>query len=1358
MIKRIVEVVFRILAGTTGFLLFLLLILHLPPLQEMITRKAVQNIDENLSGSFDVDKIKISFFNRVKVENIRLGNHADDTIVFASEITARIRLSELPQHIIHLRHFTLKGIEVNLLKTEDDTVFNIVSAIDNKTGPEKKFNERGKSPPVFILDLVVLKDIDVDIVQDSSGNNPSESGPVPVSVSLTRGLRAKNVNLRICNNLNKNELSFRHANFSIDPDSLNLPQKSIHLNRIELTGTDVLLRKGEPARTSTSQTGDRESGEPQTEFSWNISLNELSLKNNSFAVIRRAPLLLKEIYSEISGIAMENSHYKARIKSMRFIANDQIELENFQLLTEIDNHSALFENIVLETPASMLALDAEFKYPDFHEVMTNPGNLELSVDFHAMVGSGDLENLSGNRSWLKKYPDVETEGKLRGKLSEIRLETLLLDAGSALHLAISGEMNHLTDIGRTYGNLQMESLVMAKEEAMQYISGTLFPETISIPDELSIRGSIEGNRSNLQSYLNLNTSLGMLKARLDLKTDSIPGKEILTGEFNLLGFDLGSLLNMQDTLGELTMDGRVEGWVSGFRNPEFLGEIEIVQAEILDYNYRDIRADLQYKKESIESRVRLTDKNLSLALEGRFLHTDTIPEINLLVNLGHANLGALNLSNDSSVIGGDFDVNFRGNKWNTLQGDGSADSIYYHSDLQSYLVESIVVQMKQHTDSSVYVIEARNIASGDSILAHNFDLLASIKGNRAKFRYELLANLPGYDTTQKRFEGKGNILYSNEFPSKFELAVGKTGFKVKAGGKFSGEKEDRRVDGSITTDSVDLEFIRPFVSQQVDQLRGFVTGEFSVSGPLKNPVLGGTLTLNDVLIRPSALNTDFSIKNETIEVNTSLFRIRGLTITDQTGNEAVLDGQMNLGKASGSNLDLKLDAENFQLLNKSAASANLYYGNVAADVQGNITGNFQDPGISLNTAFTRESDFTFIVPRKTSTARNQEGIIVFVDRNEPENSTRTNETLQDSLFVQRLNNMELTSQLNLSDQMTFTLVTDPATNENLQIAGNGDLVFKLNKNGSMSLAGRYEIERGRYKLRLYDLIDREFILEKGSTLSWTGDLLKARADITAVYELRASVADLVQDRMIEMNQEDMKQVNQRIKIKVKMNLSGNLLTPDIDFDIEIDERYTGSPIEAAISNLNHNESELNKQVFSLLIFNRFSGDILGDNPSMAYGFKNTAKRNLSDLLSQQLNRFADHYIKGFDLSFDIDSYQKERDGQNPSATRTDLGVDLSKDLFNDRLTIQVGGGVAVEENYSENEGSLSSGDLVGDFMVEYRLSRDGTYRLQAFNRTEYEDEIDGDVSKTGISIIFSKDFVFLNKLFKRRKKKKSEKK
>ncbi len=67
---------------------------------------------------------------------------------------------------------------------------------------------------------------------------------------------------------------------------------------------------------------------------------------------------------------------------------------------------------------------------------------------------------------------------------------------------------------------------------------------------------------------------------------------------------------------------------------------------------------------------------------------------------------------------------------------------------------------------------------------------------------------------------------------------------------------------------------------------------------------------------------------------------------------------------------------------------------------------------------------------------------------------------------------------------------------------------------------------------------------------------------------------------------------QKLPFLVYLNVDGQLLQPELSFALDMPEDEQGSiggDVYGRLQQLNSQESELNKQVFSLLVLNRFSG-------------------------------------------------------------------------------------------------------------------------------------------------------------------------
>lgn len=223
------------------------------------------------------------------------------------------------------------------------------------------------------------------------------------------------------------------------------------------------------------------------------------------------------------------------------------------------------------------------------------------------------------------------------------------------------------------------------------------------------------------------------------------------------------------------------------------------------------------------------------------------------------------------------------------------------------------------------------------------------------------------------------------------------------------------------------------------------------------------------------------------------------------------------------------------------------------------------------------------------------------------------------------------------------------------------------------------------------------------------------------------------------------------------------MKPQIAFDINLPENrsYTISgEVEATVRSrlalLRRDPSEINKQVFAVLLLGRFIGDNPFQSEASGGGFnvQSFAKQSVSKLLTEQLNSLAAGLIEGVDINFDVASADDYTTGEK--RTRTDLNVGLSKRLLNDRLTVTVGSNFQLEGK--QPAGGQASNNIAGNVSVNYQLSQDGKYMLRFYRKNEYEGLADGYVVETGLGFLISLDYDRFGALLRERKIKKRRKK
>ncbi|MBW3468543.1 translocation/assembly module TamB domain-containing protein [Arthrospiribacter ruber] len=580
----------------------------------------------------------------------------------------------------------------------------------------------------------------------------------------------------------------------------------------------------------------------------------------------------------------------------------------------------------------------------------------------------------------------------------------------------------------------------------------------------------------------------------------------------------------------------------------------------------------------------------------------------------------------------------------------------------------------------------------------------------------------------------------------FSLALKEGMIDLDLDGVIEANQESSLLDLELKLNELKMAMIDKFAGDEIRNTEGYISGNVRVTGSFQEPVYEGTLDFNEVSLVVSQLNNKFSVSEDQLRVDNSGLYFEDFDIRDESGQEFNIDGKIDTEDFSQIGLDLKIRSENFQVLNSTREDNDLFFGRANINLDMDVKGTTELPELDVRLRINRGTNFTFIVPESQLELVERTGVVIFVNHADPYDVMNQREN---EISTQGIQGFDVKANLQIDPEAVFNVVVDERTGDNLRLQGEADLNMLMNPNGNISLSGRYEVRSGHYELNLYNLVSRRFELAEGSSILWNGDPLDASLNLRAIYNVRTSAAELMQAQLSGSGPDTRSQFRQVLRFQVFLKVDGDLMQPQISFELDMQEQDRGAfggAVYSTVQQLNENEDEVTKQVFALLVLNQFF-PTMGNDGSTG-GSVNLARSSVSQVLSSQLNALSDRLFgeSGFSLDMDLDSFTDYQNGGPED--RTQLNVAARQRLFDDRLVISVGGQMDVEGGSRE---SVNQGDaLFGDVSLEYLLDTRGQWRAKAYRRNQFESVIDGQLIVTGLSFIFNREFNAFKELWRKR--------
>ena len=206
-------------------------------------------------------------------------------------------------------------------------------------------------------------------------------------------------------------------------------------------------------------------------------------------------------------------------------------------------------------------------------------------------------------------------------------------------------------------------------------------------------------------------------------------------------------------------------------------------------------------------------------------------------------------------------------------------------------------------------------------------------------------------------------------------------------GWFAMVGKDVDLNLDLNVRAVQLHTMEGALASAIKNASGAINGNVAIRGSINNPSVQGTLNFDKASFALTALGSQFYLDNQKLSVTGDGFVFNNFTIKDSANNSLSLNGAIITNNFINYEFNLKVAAQNFQLLNSTKKDNPLYYGrmNVNADLA--ITGTEVKPAVDGKVTVNDGTALTVVVPQPEPGVQSREGIVEFVDMSNPASDT-----------------------------------------------------------------------------------------------------------------------------------------------------------------------------------------------------------------------------------------------------------------------------------------------------------------------------------------------------------------------------------
>ena len=541
----------------------------------------------------------------------------------------------------------------------------------------------------------------------------------------------------------------------------------------------------------------------------------------------------------------------------------------------------------------------------------------------------------------------------------------------------------------------------------------------------------------------------------------------------------------------------------------------------------------------------------------------------------------------------------------------------------------------------------------------------------------------------------------------------------------------KTMDARIGLNAFDLSYAEPFLKGVFSEMGGQLYGTVRASGPLDwLDISSSGLRISDGLMRVDFTNVPYKVEGP-VHIDGSGVWFDDDTLTDRFGAHGTVSGGIRWDHLKDMRFQTDVRFTDMEVLDLPENSGQQFYGNAFGSGNVRISGPMNAMHLEVNASTSKEGEFH--LPMSGSASAKSSDLLTF--------KTPQEEYIMDPYEVmmgmymnkekKAGSDMSIALKLNVDQGTEAFVEIDKSSGNILTGRGNGNIEIEVRpKRDVFTMNGNYDITGGNYHLDVLGIAQKDFDIQEGSNVRFSGNIMDSDLDINAIYKTKASVGTLIADSTSTA----------RRTVECGISISDKIRNPQIGFSISVPD--LDPTTQAMVENALNTDDKVQKQFLSLLI----SGSFLPDEQSGIVNNSSMLNTTVTEIMAGQLNNILQKLDIPVDLGLD---FQQGQGGKSV------YDVAISTELFNNRVVVN---GTIGNRQY--NTAGTNSDEFVGDLDIEIKMDQTGALRFNLFSHSadQYTSYLD-DSQRNGAGITYQREFnsfrEFIRDLFRSKEERKA---
>jgi hypothetical protein len=759
-----------IITSVIFLVLLVVILIQVPAVQNFVKNKAVSFLEGKIHTKVQIGHLSLGLPKLLILQDVYFEDQKKDTLIAGDKLKVDISLFKLLHNKVEINEINLQGITANVSRGADSVFnFDyIINAFVGEQKKEVK-PEDTTSTMKFSLDKINLdrinikykdvttgnnvrfllghfdtriKDFDMDkmkftipritlsgvnarIIQTPTGSSIAQAAAVdtatkPLNMDLNLGIidvskiKVDYRSSEMSANVNLNKLL-------VDMDKIDLKNQKVGIKSIELNDTKAALSLAKPktvqkAVVKTIKKLDTLVSSPQTS-KWAVTMGKVSFTNDNIKFDNEAQkaipkgldfghMNMRNLNAEAENISYSPDTISGKINAFSFNEKSGLKINKFHTAFFYGPTNAYMNDLLLETPQTVLQRSVQVRYPSIDAITKNIGELGINANLDgSRLGLKDVLLLMPTMATMEPFKSspgtvFKINGKVSGQVNNLNIPSLEVTGLSSTHIKASAKMKGLPDVNKAYFDVNIADFTTSRGDIAKLAPAGSIPPNVSIPENMNLKGTFKGGMTNFDTKMGLRSSYGAVDLVASMKNGQHKGAERYTANIKANDLNVGALTKQPQMVGKITMSADLKGVSLDPKKASIQFNGNLAKAYVKGYTYQNLVLKGSSSNGNYTAIARMKDPNINFSLDAKAYLNRKYPSVNGTLLVDSINLQKLNFVKDDMRFHGKMVANVPTADPDYLNADILATDLLLINKGQRIQMDTVSLKSTANADSS----------------------------------------------------------------------------------------------------------------------------------------------------------------------------------------------------------------------------------------------------------------------------------------------------------------------------------------------------------------------------------------------------------------------------------------------------------------------------------------------------------------------------------------------------------------------------------------------------------------------------------------------------------------------------------